>query len=269
MAHSATHMKSSILHGIALAIIFTPGLHAQSFLEKLGFGKSSPKPEAARGADLTTDEITQGLKAALAQGVEHAVGSLGKEDGFLKDLKVKVPMPETLRKIERTLRAVGQEKAADEFVTTMNRAAERAVPEAAGILGSAVSQMSLADARLILTSTNNAATSYFRRTAETNLQTRFLPIVRQATERAGVTSAYKKLVEKASFGGFSASSVLGSDATDLDGYITRKTLDGLFLKIGDEERQIRENPVARTTSLLQKVFGGIPGVATNAPAKSP
>jgi hypothetical protein len=139
----------------------------------------------------------------------------------------------------------------------MNRAAEQAVPEAAAVLGDSVKAMTLADAKTILTGTNDAATAYFRRTSETNLYARFLPIVQKATENAGVTSAYKKMTEKANFGGFSATSLLGEDAVNLDGYVTRKALDGLFLKISDEERRIRENPVARTTELLQKVFGAV------------
>ena len=232
---------------------------AAGLLDTLGLGTSSASSPAASvlNTALSNDEITGGLKDALGKGVERAVGALGKEDGFLKDAGVKIPMPATLKKVEKSLRTLGQEKLADEFITTMNRAAEQAVPEAAGVLGEAVKQMSLADAKSILTSTNNAATAYFRRTGETNLHQRFLPIVRKATEQAGVTSAYKKMVEKASFGGFSAGSLLGGDVTDVDGYVTRKALDGLFLKIGEEERRIRENPVARSTDLLQKVFGAV------------
>ncbi len=125
------------------------------------------------------------------------------------------------------------------------------------MLGSAVQQMSLADAKAILTSTNNAGTAYFRRASETNLYQRFLPMVRAATEQAGVTRAYKAMTEKAGFGGFSAGSFLGQQVVDLDGYVTGKTLDGLFLKIGLEEQRIRENPLARTTELLEKVFGAV------------
>jgi hypothetical protein len=127
--------------------------------------------------------------------------------------------------------------------------------------------MTLADAQAILTSTNNAATAYFERTSTTNLYERFLPIVHTATEQAGVTAAYKKMTEKASFGGFSATSLLGKNSADLDGYITRKALDGLFLKIGQEEERIRDNPAARTTDLLQKVFGAVskPGAGSSKP----
>jgi hypothetical protein len=241
---------------LALAVPIARPSHAASFLEKLGLGKASTNAPSLTA--LSQDEISAGLKQALSKGVERAVSTLGKDDGFLKDVAVRIPMPESLRKVERTLRSVGQDKLADEFVTTMNRAAEKAVPEAAAVLGGAVKQMTVDDAKTILTSTNNAATAYFRRTSETNLYERFLPIVKAATEQTGVTSAYKKMMEKASFGGFSASSLLGQNATNLDGYVAHKALDGLFLKISQEEQSIRQNPVARTTDLLQKVFGAVP-----------
>jgi hypothetical protein len=190
--------------------------------------------------------------------VEQAVASLGKTDGFLTDANVRIPMPESLQRVEKTLRTLRQDKLADEFVTTMNRAAEQAVPEAAAVLGDSVKQMSIADAKSILTGTNNAATQYFRRTSETNLHTRFLPIVKAATEKTGVTSAYKRMTDKAGSGlGGLGGGLLGKQAPDLDDYVTRKTLDGLFLKIAEQEKLIRENPVARTTDLLQKVFGAV------------
>jgi hypothetical protein len=192
-----------------------------------------------------------GLKDALAKGVEHAVGSLGHENGFLKDLSVKIPLPDSLKQVESSLRMLRQDKLAEDFITTMNRAAEKAVPEAAAVLGDSVRQLTLTDAKAILTGTNNAATQYFRRTSETHLYERFHPIVAKATEQVGVTSVYKKMMDKASFAG----SFLSSDAGDLDAYITHKALDGLFVKIADEEKRIRENPAARTTDLLQKVFG--------------
>ncbi len=139
----------------------------------------------------------------------------------------------------------------------MNRAAEQAVPEAAAVLGDSVKQTSIADAKSILTGTNNAATQYFRRTSETNLFTRFHPIVQRATEQAGVTRAYKQMMDKAGAAGSLASSLLGRDSTDIDSYVTQKALDGLFLKMAEEENRIRENPAARTSDLLQKVFGAV------------
>ena len=119
-------------------------LHAASFLEKLGLGKSSTNSTSALTTVLSQDEISAGLKEALAKGVERAVALLGKDDGFLNDLSVKIPIPQNLQRVERTLRTLGQDQLADEFVTTMDRAAEKAVPEAAKVLAGAIKQMALA-----------------------------------------------------------------------------------------------------------------------------
>lgn len=227
-----------------------------SFWERLGLTRRTNDAAASGsvlGLGLSEEQVAQGLKAALDQGVQQAVGLLGRKDGFLSDTAVRIPMPENLKRVETGLRRLGQDQLADEFVTTLNRAAEKAVPEAAQVLGDSVRQMSLADARAILLGTNNAATEYFRRTSTTNLHQRFLPIVSKATEEAGVTAAYKGMVGKAGV----LASFLGADASSLDDYITRRALDGLFVKIADEERRIRENPTARTTELLQQVFGSI------------
>ena len=229
------------------------------FKKKPGTSQSAAAATSLSG--LSQEQMVGGLKEALGKGVQQAVGSLGKTDGFLKDASVKIPMPESLQKVEKTLRTLRQDQLADEFVTTMNRAAEQAVPEAAAVLGDSVKTMSIADAKSILTGTNNAATEYFRRTSETNLHARFLPIVRAATEKTGVTSSYKRMTDKAGGGlgalGGLGTSLLGKEAPDIDNYVTKKTLDGLFVKIAEQEKQIRENPVARTTDLLQKVFGAV------------
>lgn len=227
---------------------------AASLRELLGLGsKSTNAVAAARSsvAGLSEQQVADGLKEALAKGVQHAVTNLGRAGGFLHDPKVRIPMPENLQRVEQTLRTLRQDKLADDFVTTLNQAAEQAVPEAAAVLADSVKQMTLADAKSILTGTNTAATAYFRRTSETNLYARFLPIVQQATSKTGVTSSYKQMRARLGF----ASALMGNDAGDLDDYVTRKTLDGLFIKIGEEETAIRANPAARTTELLQKVFG--------------
>lgn len=252
-------MKSTFCRLILVMVALT-GVSVAPCSDFLDIFKRKPAAgnSAAGLSGLSQDQMVGGLKEALSQGVEKAVSMLGREDGFLKDAGVKIPMPENLRKIERTLRTLRQDKLADEFVTTMNRAAERAVPEAAAVLGDSVKQMSIADAKSVLTGTNNAATQYFRRTSETNLYERFLPIVQKATEETGVTSAYKKMAAKATggFAGFGGN-VLGLEAPDIDSYVTQKTLDGLFVKIAEQEKQIRENPAARATDLLQKVFGAV------------
>jgi hypothetical protein len=249
---------------VGATLALTPLAHGGGWLDRLGFGKSQPtNPPAAAGigSALTQDQMVGGLKEALAQGVQIAVTNLGKSGGFLNDLGVRIPMPANLQKLDKAARAVGQGRLADDFITSMNRAAEQAVPEAAVVLGDSVKQMTIADAKSILTGTNNAATQYFRRTSETNLYERFLPIVRKTTEQTGVTSAYKKLAATASGGlgglGGLGGNIPGLEAPDLDSYVTHKTLDGLFLKIAEEEKQIRENPVARTSDLLQKVFGAV------------
>lgn len=254
-------MKTKALSVLVLALLFGPCVNAADFLEKLGWRKSATNSPSGLTAGLSQEEITGGLKEALSKGVERAVAVLGRKEGFLKDTSVRIPMPESLQKVERTLRTLRQDNLADDFVTTMNRAAEEAVPEAATVLGDSVKQMTIADAKTILTGTNNAATQYFRRTSETNLYVRFLPIVQKTTEQAGVTSAYKKMTAKVSGGlgglGGLGGNLLGMETPDLDSYITHKTLDGLFLKISEEEKQIRENPVARTSDLLQRVFGTV------------
>lgn len=235
--------------------VLLPLSYGASWWERLGLGqrKTTNAPSAGL-TGLSQDQMVAGLKEALIKGVQQAVAALGKPDGFLKDPQVRIPMPDHLKRVEQSLRALRQDALADEFVTTLNRAAEKAVPEAVAVLSDAVKQLTIADARGILTGSNNAATAYFRRTSETNLYARFLPIVQQATAQTGVTRAYKNMTAQAGFLG----SLLGPDAGDLDAYVTRKALDGLFLKIAEEEKRIRENPLARTTDLLQKVFGSIP-----------
>jgi hypothetical protein len=206
-----------------------------------------------------------GLKDALGNGLQHAVASLGHDGGFLTNVAVKIPLPEKLQSVEKGLRAVGQEKLADEFVATMNHAAEQAVPEAAGVFGDAVKQMSIDDAKSVLTGPPDAATQFFRRTTATNLYAKFYPIVQKATANTGVTAAYKNMLAKASGGssGFGAAlgglanNYLGADALDVDKYVTDKTLDGLFKMVADEEKSIRQNPVARTTDLMKQVFGAV------------
>ena len=252
-------MRSRLLIPIAAWILVSASAHAADLLDKLGLKKASDSPALTA---LSQDQVVSGLKEALAQGVQHAITNLGKADGFLKDGTVRIPMPENLRKVEKALRAVGQPQLADEFVTTMNRAAEQAVPEATSVLADAVRQMTVADAKNILASTNTAATDYFRRTSETNLYTRFLPIVKMATQQTGVTAAYKKMTDQVPTGGLGGLGLLGGrslskESLDLDAYVTRKTMDGLFLKIAEQEKLIRENPAARTTELLQKVFGAV------------
>ncbi|MCH9674045.1 MAG: DUF4197 domain-containing protein, partial [Gammaproteobacteria bacterium] len=207
---------------------------------------------ASSSSVLSNGDIVQGLKQALLQGSQKAVGQLGQTDGFLGNPKVRIPMPASLQKVESTLRMLKQDKYADEFVQTMNRAAEQAVPKAVDMFKAAISQMTVADAKNILGGPSDAATQYFRRVGGPKLTQDFRPIVENATSQAGLTSSYKQLMNK---GGGVLTQLMGKEATDLDGYVTEKAVDGLFTLIAEEERLIRENPVARTTDILKKVFG--------------
>lgn len=207
---------------------------------------------------LSNSEVTNGLKEALANGVESAIKTLGRKDGFMGDSLVKIPLPDSLTLVEKTARNLGQGQYADQFIGTMNHAAEQAVPEAAELLGEAIRQMSVEDATKILNGSDDAATQYFRKTSGTQLAEKFRPIIEKATNQFGVTSAYKALVSQAT--PMLDNSLLGNivpdDALDVDQYVTNKTLDGLFKYIAMEEKSIRENPTARTTDLLKKVFSG-------------
>ena len=257
-------MKTFFSFSVLLTLLASPGTARAGLLDFLGLGKKSTNQStalpASLGASLSQEQVIQGLKEALGKGVQQAVSQLGRDNGFLTNLNVRIPMPEKLQTVEKTLRALKQDKLADDFVNTMNHAAEQAVPQAAGVFGDAIKEMSIEDARGILTGTNNAATQYFRRTTETNLFEKFLPIVKKATDQTGVTSAYKQLMEKAGGGGALGSfgrSLLGVESVDVDAYVTNKALDGLFKMVAEEEKRIRENPVARTSALLQKVFGAV------------
>ena len=201
---------------------------------------------------LSSAEMDGGLKEALAVGVERAIKELGRKGGYLDDASVRIPLPGSLEKAEKLLRMMGQGDAVDEFLVTVNRAAEKAVPLASDIVGDAVRDMSIADAKEILTGPDDAATQYFRDKTGDDLTQAMMPIVKRATDAAGVTSAYKRMIEKAGPAGG-----LVGDSLDVDSYVTEKALDGLFLKVAEEEKAIRTNPLERSSDLLKKVFGSV------------
>ncbi len=209
--------------------------------------------DAADVAGLSTAEMTAGLKEALNTGTEIAVNELGREGGFLDNPQMRIPMPEELAWVEKGLRAAGQEKLADDFVTTMNRAAEQAVPVALDQFQNAINAMTLEDAQGILYGSEDAATQYFRKHSESELRSQFLPIVSETTASTGATSAYKDMTKQLSGG---LSGLIDTNSLDLDEYVTDQALDGLFTMVAQEEARIREDPIARSSDLLEKVFGG-------------
>jgi uncharacterized protein DUF4197 len=199
---------------------------------------------------LSNDEIVSGLKEALIKGSQSAVNLLGKENGFLNHPQLKIPMPEKLQAVESGLRKLGQDKIADQFVLSMNRAAEEATPKAMSIFSNTIKSMSVEDAYGILKGPDNAATEYLKGKGGSQLQQQFLPIVKQATNRVGVTEKYKALIDNLGM----MSKFIDVETLDLDKYVTDKAIEGLFSLVANEEKLIRENPAARTTVLLKKVF---------------
>jgi hypothetical protein len=201
---------------------------------------------------LTDQEVGKGLKEALVQGVGKAVGQLSVVDGFLGNPQVKIPLPPSLEKAEKVMRDLGLGKHADRLVTTMNRAAEAAVTEAKPILLDGVKKMTLADAKAILTGPEDSATQYFRKTSGEAIVARFLPKVKAATSRVKLAEDYNRFAKPAARFG-----LIEKQEADLDQYVTRKAVDGLFLMIAQQEKAIRADPVGQASKLLQKVFGSL------------
>jgi hypothetical protein len=201
---------------------------------------------------LSENDASQGLKVALEKGALAAVGLLGKTDGFLGNPQVRIPLPGFLKDVAPLFKMAGQGKRLDELVTSMNRAAETAVPMGKDLLVNAVKSMSVKDARSILTGGERSVTAFFEEQTRAPLGERFLPVVNTATEKVGLAQTYNRVAAQASGMGL----VKPADAT-VQQYVTGKTLDGLYTLIGEEERKIRQNPVGTGSALLQKVFGAI------------
>lgn len=208
---------------------------------------------AAAGLDdITHAEAVRGLRQALTDGSLAAVAKLGVENGFFGNPRVKIPLPPSLQRVERGLRTFGMRREADELVLTMNRAAEVAVPEAKQLLTDAVRKMSVQDAKGILTGGDTAATDYFKRATRAQLTQRFLPIVRNATDRVGLAQQYNALAgQAAAFG------LVEESEASIERYVTQKALDGLYFMIGEQEKAFRRDPVGSASAIVRKVFGAI------------
>jgi len=207
---------------------------------------------SAQALSLSEGDAASGIRAALERGAVSAVSLLGRPDGFLANPKVHIPLPGFLNEAARFLKATGQQRRVDELETSLNRAAEAAVPEAKTLLVSAVKGMSVEDAKGILSGGDNSVTEFFVGKTREPLGVRFLPIVKRATEKVSLVDKYNAVAGKAaSFG------LLKAQDANIHTYVTEKALDGLFLMIGEEERKIRENPVATGSAILKKVFGSL------------
>ncbi|MDH4134847.1 MAG: DUF4197 domain-containing protein, partial [Gammaproteobacteria bacterium] len=193
---------------------------------------------------------SKAVHEALNQAADVAINRLGRTDGFLGDPRVRIGLPEDLARIEKTLRRYGFERYVEEFVQSINHAAEAAMPAAKPIVLQAVRDMTLTEAAKIIRGSDDAATEYFRRHTESALTVQLRPTIAQATARSGVAAAYKRMLRKVSV----FEKVQNGTRLDLDEYITHEALDGLYRVIADEEKRIRREPVARTTEILRSVF---------------
>lgn len=209
-------------------------------------------PGAAQLERISSHDAASGLKAALERGSAAAVASLGRHDGFFGNPLVKIPLPDSVQRAERLMRRFGMGEQADELVLALNRAAETAVPEAGDLLLDSVRKTTLQDAKAILRGGDTAATQYFRRSTETQLRKRFLPIVQRATEKVELARHYNRYAERGA-----ALGLMPSEEANLDHYVTQKTLDGLFFVLAQEEKKVREDPAAAGAAIIRRVFGAL------------
>jgi len=207
---------------------------------------------SARAAGLSEGDAALGVRAALERGAVSAVGLLGRNGGFLDNPKVRIPLPGFLNDAANLLKMMGQQKRVDELVTAMNRAAEAAVPQGKQLLVNAVKAMSVEDARQIIAGGDNSVTQFFAAKTREPLGVTFLPIVTKATEKVKLADKYNSVAGKAAGLG-----LLSKEDANIQQYVTGKTLDGLFLMIGEEERKIRQDPIGTGSAILKKVFGSL------------
>lgn len=206
---------------------------------------------ATSGAGLDESTVVAGLKQALEVGTERSVALTSQQGGFLDDPLIRIPLPDELETMGNALRSVGLGSQVDALEVRMNRAAEQASAEAKEVFWQAVQGMSISDAYGILNGPDDAATVYFRDRTEGSLRERFEPVVERAMEQVGLYRAYDALLSR-----YRALSLFSNPSVELNRYVTDETLDGLFSVLALEEKRIRTDPVARSTELLRKVFGG-------------
>ncbi len=202
---------------------------------------------------LDNSTIVKGLKEALATGTERAVIEVAKPDGYFGNQLIKILLPDRIQRAADLLKGIGYQQQVDAFVLSMNRAAEKAAPKAAGFFGDAIRQMTVEDAKGILSGGETAATRFFEKKTRSQLFSAFKPTVTKSMNQLGTARAYNEMIGK--YETSPLASLVGISPLDLDTYVTNKALDGLFIKVGEEEKKIRANPAAQTTDLLRKVFG--------------
>jgi hypothetical protein len=199
---------------------------------------------------LTTSEVSAGLKEALINGISKGSDQVSQLDGYFKNPEIKIPFPPEVKKVENTLRDIGLGGEVDKFIMTLNRGAEDAAKEAKPIFISAIKSMTIEDAWAILKGNDNAATEYLKKTTSGQLKEKFKPVIQASLNKVNATKYYGDLVTR-----YNKIPLVEKVNPNLDDYATDKAIEGLFLMIAKEEKNIRQDPVARTTELLKKVFG--------------
>tara|TARA_B110000459_G_C16552515_1_gene467426 strand:+ start:693 stop:1442 length:750 start_codon:yes stop_codon:yes gene_type:complete len=246
-------MKKTLYITIGLMTFSTLNVSAQNWKDIRNKAKSTAKENASginpKGA-LRQDEVGKGLKEALNQGVKKGVIQLNKKDGYLKDVQIKIPMPNEAKSVESKLRSLGQGKKVDEAIESMNRAAEDAAAGAKDIFVAAIKGMTLTDAMNILKGEDNAATNYLNKATNAALSEKFKPVIKVSLDKVGATKHWATV-----FGSYNKIPFVTKVNPNLEDYVTEKALNGLFIQVAKEELNIRKNPGARATDLLKKVFG--------------
>ncbi|MFD3301712.1 DUF4197 domain-containing protein [Aquipseudomonas alcaligenes] len=203
-------------------------------------------------SDLSQSDASGGLKDALTQGAQIAVKQLGKPGGFSDNDEVRIELPGKLGKAAQTMKMMGMGEQVEELEASMNKAAEAAVPQAQAILVDAVKKMTVSDAKAILAGGEDSATQYLNKSSREQIRAKFLPIVKQATDKVGVAQQYNSFAGQAA-----ALGVVDAKSANVENYVTEKALDGLFKMIAEQEASIRQNPAGAATSLAKKVFGAL------------
>ncbi|ABB33196.1 hypothetical protein GeomeDRAFT_3092 [Geobacter metallireducens RCH3] len=245
-------MRYILVSILSLSLIISASPSQAGFLDDLT-RQAAPLLQGGMGSSLDDSTIIKGLKEALATGTERAVNEVAKPDGYFGNSLIKIMLPDKIQKVADLLGTVGYQRQVDEFVLSMNRAAEKAAPQAAHFFGDAIRDMSVEDARGLLNGGDRAATDFFEKKTRGKLYDAFKPTVGKTMGEVGTVKAFQDMVGKyqalplAAFG--------GKPSLDLNDYVTNKALDGLFTMVAAEEKKIRTNPAARTTDLLKTVFG--------------
>lgn len=230
---------------LLFVLFFIPTPTHAGLLDDLIKGIGSPPK-----AEPDESNIISGLKEALSIGTEKAVQNVSQIDGYFGNQVIKILMPKQIQNVADVLKKVGFQKQVDDFILSMNRAAEKVAPEALSFFVEAIKEMSFEDARKILNGGDTAATEYFKDKTHNKIYGAFKPIISSSMNEVGVTQTYKEMMSK-----YESIPFMSKKSIDLDHYVTTKALDGLFYMVGQEEKKIRTDPAARVTDLLKTVFG--------------